>query len=174
MNKAEQLEALEADRIDLAFNRLMRPIPGLTSEVLLTEPLFVAAPSDHPLAARTAIDLAELEGHPVVVFPTGVRPSFIDYFLDLCRGVGFEPEVVAAVSDVVHGIAHVATGGALCLVPRSATNLHVPGVAYRPLHDKPRPHIDLCCIYREGNASPVLARLLESMRATAAERTRGS
>lgn len=166
MTKAEQIEALESDRIDLAFNRLMRPIPGLVSEVVASEPLFVACPSDHALAARTAIDLAELEGLPVVVFPTGIRPSFIDYFVDLCRGVGFSPNVVAEVSDVVHGIALVATGGGLCLVPQSATNLHLPGVSYRPLHDAPRPGIDLCCIFRASNDSPVLARLLTSMRQT--------
>ncbi len=52
-------------------------------------------------------------------------------------------------------------------MPRSATNLHLPGVAYRPLHNAPRPDIDLCCIYQAGDTSPVLARLLASMRSVA-------
>jgi DNA-binding transcriptional LysR family regulator len=167
MKKDEQLEALAHRRISLAFNRLMPSVPGIVSEVLLTEPLFVAVPSDHPLAARTAIGMSELEGHPMVLFPTGLRPSFIDQVRDLCTAAGFVPDVVAEVDDVVHGIALVATGGGFSLVPRSATNLHVPGVTYRPLHDRPRPHVDLCCIYRQDDDSPVLQGLLTSMRATA-------
>ena len=101
------------------------------------------------------------------MFPTGLRPSFIDVVTELCIGAGFTPNVVAEVSDVVHGIALVATGAGLCLVARSATNLHLPGVAYRPLHEEPRPSVDLCCIFRTDDTSPVLAALLESMRAAA-------
>lgn len=167
MTKEEQLEALAQRRISLAFNRLMQPVPGIVSEVLVAEPLFVAAPSDHPLAARTAVRIAELEGEPLVLFPTGLRPSFIDRARELCANAGFVPNVVAEVADVVHGIALVATGGGLAFVPRSATNLHVPGVTYRPLHEAPRPTVDLCCIYREDDRSAVLAGLLLSMRATA-------
>lgn len=172
MDKEEQLAALAERRIHLAFNRLMQPVPGLTSEVLLTEPLFVAAPNDHVLAARTAVGMAELDGQPLVLFPTGRRPSFIDRAYELCAAAGFEPEVVAEVPDVVHGIALVATGAGLCLVPRSATNLHLPGVVYRPLHvapseHTPQPTVDLACVYRSDDTSPALARLLTSMRASA-------
>lgn len=164
MTKQEQLDALGQGRIGLAFNRLMQPVPGLVNEVLLTEALHVAAPSDHHLTARTAITLAELENEPLVLFPTGLRPSFIDRVHDLCRQAGFTPNVAAEVADVVHGIALVASGGGLSLVPDSATNLHVPGVTYRPLHETPRPRIDLCCIYRDDDHSPVLNALLTSMR----------
>ena len=106
-------------------------------------------------------------GQPMVLFPTGLRPSFIDQVRAMCHEAGFTPEVLAEVADVVHGIALVAAGGAACLVPHSTTNLHVPGVTYRPLHHSPDPRVELCCVYREGDPSPVLARLLESMRATA-------
>lgn len=166
MTKQEQLEALTQRRIGLAFNRIMHPVPGLISEVLLTEALHVAVPSNHHLTARTAITLAELEHQPLVLFPTGLRPSFIDRVHDLCRGAGFLPEVAAEVADVIHGIALVASGGGVSLVPESATNVHVPGVTYRPLHETPRPRVDLSCVYRDDDESPVLAALLGSMRDT--------
>ncbi|MCB1001438.1 MAG: LysR family transcriptional regulator [Acidimicrobiales bacterium] len=167
MTKEEQLDALAQRRISLAFNRLVQPTPGVVSEVLLSEPLFVAAPSDHPLAARTAIAVAELEGVPLVLFPTGLRPNFIDRAREMCLAAGFTPTVVAEVADVVHGIALVATGGGLGFVPRSATNLHLPGVVYRPLYDTPPPTVDLCGVYRDDDRSPLLAGLLSSMRNTA-------
>ncbi len=169
MDKEAQLDALEHGTIDVAFNRVVGPQGGVTTEVLLAERLFVAIPDDHPLAARTAVRLAELEAQPLVLFPRGLRPNFIDIVRDACRAVGFEPTVAAEVDDVVHGIALVASGGALCLVPTSGKNLHVPGVVYRPLTHSPTLHVDLCCIYRTNDPSPVLARMLASFRATAAE-----
>ena len=86
----------------------------------------------------------------------------------MCRDAGFEPTVVAEVSDVVHGIALVASGGALALVPESGRNLRVPGVAYRALTGSSQLHIELSCIYRTDDDSPVLQRMLTSFRATAA------
>jgi DNA-binding transcriptional LysR family regulator len=167
MTKDEQLDALAHGTIDLAFNRVVQHLPGITDEALLAERLYVAVPEDHPLAARTAIRLGELEGEPLVLFPSGSRPSFIDVALAMCRDAGFEPTVVAEVADVVHGIALVASGGAFAMVPESGRNLRVPGVVYRALTDSSVLHIDLCCIYRTDDPSPVLRRLLESFRATA-------
>lgn len=167
MAKAEQLEALAHRTIDLAFNRVVQPQPGITAETLLMERLYVAIPEDHPLAARTAVRLAELEGEPLVLFPAVTRPSFIDVALRMCRDAGFEPNVVAEVDDVVHGIALVASGGALALIPESGRNLRVPGLINRPLTESSVSHIELCCIYRTDDQSPVLARLLDSFRASA-------
>ncbi|MEK8048726.1 LysR family transcriptional regulator [Ideonella sp. DXS22W] len=168
MSKEEQLDALHHQRITLAFNRLMRPVDGLVSETLLTEPLYVAMPSGHPLSARTAVTLQELEGQPMVLYPTGSRPSFLDRVLAMCRDAGFAPQVAQEVSDAVHAVALVATGFGVCLVPHSATAMALPGVVYRPLHHPPQSRVDLCCIYREDDASEILQALLGSMRDTVA------
>ena len=164
MTKEEQLDALHHQRITLAFNRLMRPTEGLICETLLTEPLYVAMPSGHHLSARTAVAFGELQGQPLVLFPTGSRPSFIDRVQEMCRQSGFDPQVAQEVSDVVHAIALVATGFGLCLVPHSATSMNLPGVVYRPLHHATQSRVDLCCIYRKDDASEILQTLLGSMR----------
>lgn len=167
MVKDEQIDALRHRRITLAFNRLMRPVEGLVSETLLTEPLFVAMPSDSPLSARTAVSLQELDAVPLVLFPTGARPSFIDVVHDMCRACGFTPTVAQEVGDVVHAVALVATGFGVTLVPRSAVAMALPGIVYRPLHHTPDPRVDLCCIYRDDDDSPILQSLLASMRQAA-------
>ena len=165
--KEEQIDALRHRRITLAFNRLMRPVEGLTSETLLTEPLYVAMPSGSALAARTAVALRELDGEPLVMYPTGSRPSFIDRLSEMCRDCGFTPLVAEEVGDTVHALALVATGFGLCVVPHSATALAIPGITYRPLHHPTHHSVDLCCIYRVDDDSPILAALLGSMRQTA-------
>lgn len=169
MVKDEQIDALHGRRITLAFNRLMRPIDGLVSETLLTEPLYVALPSDSPLVARTAVTLQELEKVPLVLYPTGSRPSFIDRVHELCRSCGFAPLVAQEVGDVVHAVALVATGFSVTLVPQSATAMALPGISYRPLHHPSQPRVDLCCIYRADDDSPILQSLLTSMRKAAIE-----
>lgn len=164
MGKEEQIDALRHQRITLAFNRLMRPVDGLVCETLLTEPLYVALPSGSALAARTAVALAELEGEPLVLYPTGSRPSFIDRVHELCRACGFTPLVAQEVSDAVHAVALVATGFGVCVVPHSATAMAIPGITYRPLHHPTPASVDLCCIYRADDDSPILKALLASMR----------
>ncbi len=168
MTKEQQIDALHHRSITVAFNRLMRPVDGLVCETVLTEPLYVAMPTGHPLNARTAVVMTELAGQPLVLFPTGSRPSFIDRVQQLCRETGFVPEVAQEVGDVVHALALVATGLGLCLVPQSATNLAFPGVTYRPLFHPTESHVDLCCIYRDDDQSALLKAFLVSIRQDAA------
>lgn len=167
MVKEEQIDALRHGRITLAFNRLMRPVEGLVSEALLTEQLYVAIPTDSPLVGRTAVSMSELEHVPLVLFPTGARPSFIDRVHEMCRECSFTPVVAQEVGDVVHAVALVATGFGVTVVPLSATSMALPGITYRPLHHRGEAHVDLCCIYRDDDDSPILQSLLASMRAAA-------
>ena len=52
----------------------------------------------------------------------------------------------------------------VCLVPESATTLQFPSVVYLPLTDTPPNfHVDLSCIYRKNDQSPILAAFLETV-----------
>lgn len=75
------------------------------------------------------------------------------------------PEVSQEVGDAATGVALVAGGFGLCLVPESATVLALPGVVYRPLSGVPAPGaVDLSCIYRSDDQSPLLAAFLAVVR----------
>lgn len=166
MNKAEQIEALRQRRITVGFNRLLTPAADITAELVATEALLVAVNAGHPLARMEVVPFAALAAHPLVLFPTAARPSFVDTVMGLCRSVGFIPKVSQEVGDAVTGVALVAGGFGLCLVPESATVLALPGVVYRPLSGMPEPsRVDLSCIYRSDNASPILAGFLDEVRA---------
>lgn len=164
MNKTEQIEALRQHRITIGFNRMLEPIPDIRIELVKMEPLLVALPEGHPLVAEQAIPLAALQNYPMVMFPTGVKPNFIDRVMELCRQEGFLPNVSQEAGDAVTGVALVASGFGLALVPESATSLRLPGVVYRPLKDAPRAVVDLSCIYRQDDVSPILAAFLEIVR----------
>jgi LysR family transcriptional regulator, benzoate and cis,cis-muconate-responsive activator of ben and cat genes len=104
---------------------------------------------------------------PLVLYPTGARPSFIDRVHEMCRVCGFAPQVAQEVGDAVHAVALVATGYGATLVPHSAVSMAVPGITYRPLFHATQLRVDLCCIYRQDDDSPILAALLASLRTAA-------
>ena len=61
-------------------------------------------------------------------------------------------------------IALVACGFGLCVTPQAASSLKLPGVVYRPVKASPPPKIDLVCLYRRNDESPILAAFLEIVR----------
>jgi len=164
MSKKEQIEALRQHRIVAAFNRMLAPLPDIASELVMIESIMVAVNENHPLAARPAILLKELAGQPLILFPSGVRPSFIDKVCALCAGEGFEPQIAQEVGDAPTSVALVAAGFGLSLVPEAASSLSVPGVVYRRLANAPDAVIDLSCIYRSDEISPLLHAFLQTIR----------
>ena len=160
LNKVQQIEALRQRRLTVGFNRLIEPSKDIQSEQIIAEALFVAINKANLLAKKKQIPWTELAHHPLVLFPSEARPNFIDRVLELCRQDGFLPKVVQEVGDAVNGVALVASGFGLCIVPDSATNMRIPGVVYRPLLRNPMPQVDLSCLYRSDDESPILREFL--------------
>ena len=97
MSKGEQIEALRQRRIDAGFNRMLAPLPDLATQLVATESLFLAVHESSPLAREAVVPLKALAEHPLIVFPTGARPNFVDKVMGLCQQMGFVPEVAQEV-----------------------------------------------------------------------------
>lgn len=165
MNKEHQIEALRQRRIDVGFNRIIAPEPDIVCERVATEQLLLAVNENNPLAQETIIPFSQLAKYPLILFPSGPRPSFVDKVMGMCQQAGFTPQVVQEVGDTVTGIALVASNFGICLVPESVTVLTLPGVVYRPLSQVPgNGRVDLSCIYRAGDQSPILNSFLNTAR----------
>ncbi|WPB54920.1 LysR family transcriptional regulator [Xylophilus sp. GOD-11R] len=137
MQTADQLEALGADRIDLAIVRPFAPRSFVESASLMVEPFVAALPASHALAAQQTVALAQLEGEPLIQF----APSESRYLYELVAGrfqaAGVRPEPVQTMSHTHSILALVDAGMGLALVPRSARALRFEGVALRPLAEVP-------------------------------------
>lgn len=165
MNKEAQIEALRQRRIDAGFNRFIAPLNDIANEIVTTEKLLLAVNEDHALARETTIPFRVLADHPLIVFPSGPRPSFVDKVMNMCQQKGFTPQIAQEVGDTVTGVALVASNFGVCLVPESATVLALPGVVYRPISDLPENSgVDLNCIYRADDQSPILKSFLDTVR----------
>lgn len=164
MNRGEQIEALRQRRINAGFNRFVRDAPDIVAEMILAESLFVAANHHSQFSRMRVVPLKSLAEEPLVLYPASPRPSFADFVLDLCRREGLRPHESQVVTDTATAAALVGSGFGTAVVPRSARNLKVPGVVYRPLHcADPQPEVDLSVLYRLGDESPVLQRFLKTI-----------
>lgn len=159
LTKYAQIEALREGRLTIGFNRILPDETDMTVEPVINEEIVVALKAGHRLAAMAEIPLAELAGEPLILFPNQPRPSLADEVIAHCRAAGFHPQIVQEAGDVVVSVALVSIGFGVCLVPESGRNLQLPEVVYRPLQ-APAPTIDLDCVYRTDDDSPILEAFL--------------
>ncbi len=165
MEKEEQILALRQHRIALGFNRMPKPVPDITSELINREKLLLAVNANSPLASQATIKFEELANYPMVLFSSSGRPNFIDKVMSLCNAAGFTPEITQEVGDVVTAVALVASGFGICLVSKSGSSLSLPGVVYREISDLPEgASLDLSCVYRSDDTSRLLASFLDTLR----------
>lgn len=165
MEKSQQIEALRQRRIDAGFNRLLPALPDIGAELVSKEKLLLAIHDQHPLAQAPALPLSVIEAMPLILFPAGPRPNFVEKVLNLCKESGFVPTIAQEVGDAVTSIALVASGFGVSLVPESLSVLNLPHVVYKPLLNPPADaEVDLTCIYRRNDHSPVLTAFLEECR----------
>jgi DNA-binding transcriptional LysR family regulator len=158
MTKQEQIQALRQKRITVGITRLPANFPDISSQTIINEDLYIAVCTSSPLSKKKAISLRELSGQQLIVFPNAGRPNFADRVMKICSSNGFTPSISHVVADANLGVALVAAGYGICLVPASVATLNLPNVVYIPI--KERPMVDLSCVYRSDDQSPLLAAFL--------------
>lgn len=131
---AEQEAALRNGDIELATSL----IPDDETFAWLTihdDPLRIVLPNGHPLAQQTTVDLRDLAGSALVTF----EASFILNKLihQACLSAGFDPTEVTYVSQPDFGLALVAAGTGVMLLPELIAERHLtPGTIIKPLDNK--------------------------------------
>lgn len=159
LTAAEQEQALREGRIDIGFVLLPVRDPALAREALWREPLIVALPSRHPLAARETLHLADLREHDFVFFPRHIRATYFDQVMSAATSAGFQPRIVQEAIEVPTLLSLVAAGIGLFLPIQFFAKLTIPGVTYRKLEGAPVVEIDAA--WRRDDTSPVIREFLQ-------------
>ena len=169
--KAEQIEALRERRIAIGFNRLVPPESDLVVETVLRERMVVALPERHALAVnKKRLPLPDLDDQPMILYPNLPMPGMAQRVAGAFVREGVRLRIEQEVEDVLTATALVSGGFGLCITTESSMNLRLPGVAYRALDCDSLRDIELACLYRKGDASPVLAAFLEVVHGFARQR----
>lgn len=164
MTKAEQLQALHERRISVGFNRLVPPEPGISVMTVRREALVVAIPEGHALARRSRVRLRDMDNEPLITYPNLPLRGLAHEVQDAFVREGFRFNVAYAVEDVFTALALVAGGLGIAVTAEPATNLRLPGLQFRPLQCAHLSSIELSCLWREDDQSPVLAAFLDVVR----------
>ena len=102
---------------------------------MLDDPLLIALPYSHPLAARSAISLAELRDDDWMVCGVGGTCIDSNVVLRACDAAGFEPRITFETEDYSAIMGMVASGMGVALIPSLALVSAREDIAIRPLRD---------------------------------------
>lgn len=133
------LDLLKSRRLDLVatvdYPLYRTPaVPDVTARFIATEPIFVIMPSDHRLADRREISLADLADEDWLVSPPD-GAGWPEVFYSACLDAGFAPRIRHMMSerDAIRSL--VAKGRVIA--PCQATMPSGPGCVVRPLEGSP-------------------------------------
>jgi LysR family transcriptional regulator, hca operon transcriptional activator len=154
-------DGLSKGKIDAAFLRREKGVPGLGFRLLAKEPLMVILPSDHRLAALKTISPRDLEGEAfVAVSDTApVLRKIIDNYLKR-SGVNITPAHQA--DHVTMGMSLIVSARGVGLLPAYAQNFLFSSVTSRPLKGVV-PTVDLLLGYKKSNQSSILKLFLSRL-----------
>jgi DNA-binding transcriptional LysR family regulator len=138
MATLRQLDGLGQRTLDLAFIR--PPETAVPASIRLTtlreDPLMVVLATGHPLAAKAAIAIEELNGLPFVMYPPDAGTGIYPQIFRLCRAAGFVPNVAQEAGEASTIIGLVAAGCGISVLPASFDRIRLEGICYRPIVDK--------------------------------------
>jgi LysR family transcriptional regulator, hca operon transcriptional activator len=154
-------DGLAKGKIDVAFLRREKGVPGLAFRLLVKEPLMVILPSDHHLAARQVINPGDLVGETFVIV-SDTAPVLRAVINDYLKRSGINITPAHQADHVTMGISLIASTGGVGLLPAYAQNFLPPSVTSRPLKGD-TPTIDLVLGYKKSNQSPILKLLLSRL-----------
>jgi DNA-binding transcriptional LysR family regulator len=161
VSQAAQVEALRQRRLLLTFDRYLPEDQDLIVEIVVRERQFVALQDGNPLAKRAVVPVRALANQRFIVSRDAHHAHRI---VALCQANGFDPRIGQEAGDMVTGLAMVANGYGVQIVPESIRAVSIPGLVYRPIRAKGDSSIDLQCAYRRDETSSLLATLLAVIR----------
>ncbi len=167
-NSPQLAAALCQGRMDIAFLRREDGSPELEFSLLVEEPFEVFLPKNHPLAAKTAIEIREIVGETFLsvsgtaLSVSGKPPALrlaIDRYLKE-SGIDIRPS--HEVDNLGGVMSLIASTRGIALLPAYAKTFLPDSVTTRPLHGF-APKIDLSVGYRKGNSSPIMKLFLSRL-----------
>lgn len=162
-SRQQQIKALQQGKILAAFNSGFSESFELGVEVVCRERLCAVLNQQHLLATKSAINLTELRGHPMIGprelqgLPPGIERVFKHH--------NFEPLITHRTSDLFSFFGMAACGMGIALLPPSLQGLKFPGVVFCPILADFELTVDFECAFLQDEPSSLLVALLDIVRA---------
>jgi DNA-binding transcriptional LysR family regulator len=164
MRTPEQMEALTAGKIDIAFARPLEPPfdQTLRAELLYQDPVVVVLPRDHPHAGKP-VSIDSLATERLVLCDRQMTPALYDGIVALCSAAGFSPNIVNTAATWSSVLTLVESGEGVALVPSGVRYLRPTGVVFSPLVPQ-NLHMGLAVAWNPQNEDPIQQNFLRLVR----------
>ena len=128
---------------------------GVRTTTLATDPLVLMVPDDHPLSARTRVDIVQLRDE-TFISGNPDDPNRVA-LATACASAGFIPNVAFETADYAATATLVQHGFAIALVPRLAWPANARGLSRITLHVEGHTIArELALAHRTGRLSPLV------------------
>ncbi|MFI6783239.1 LysR family transcriptional regulator [Micromonospora sp. NPDC050276] len=152
----DQADIVREGRADVSYVRLPVDQRGLRLHRLFTEPRVVVLDSEHRLAGKEALDIAELAEERLLQAPDAV-PEWRDL---PNRPADPDPRPRPALNSVEEKLEHVAAGAGMVILPLSTATFYTrPDVVHVPVADLAANQV--CLAWAEGNGSPLVHEFVD-------------
>lgn len=130
MNSPAVEEALAADVIDLGILHPPVSATALATLDLPAEPLVLAVPAGHPLAASAELTFEDLNNVPLLVAPRWVGPAVYDRVMACFAAADVSPRIVQDIFPMTTLVGLVSAGAGVGFVTRGVARATRPGVRF--------------------------------------------
>lgn len=128
--------------------------------------LGAALPTEHRLAQRKSVTLADLAAERFVVVPQSVSSPGYGPLYALCQQAGFEPNVVQEVRTISTQLNLISVGMGIGLAVTGRNFVYPTGITVVPLQDVTHP-TEFVLAWVKGSMDPLLERLLDIIKVLA-------
>lgn len=172
LNSGEQMAELLHGRMDVGFAHTRRMPSELQCRLLVSEPFVACLPTEHRLARKRKIAVADLREDSFVLFSRSASPDYHARVLSICGDAGFWPEVRQEVRHWLAVVSLVSQGMGVALVPDAMRHCALPGAVFRPL-DGTLTLSEAYGIWPAGSRNPLVPRLLDGVASGFGSLTKG-
>jgi len=159
----EQIEALSKNEIDVGL--LRPPITGgaLYHQIdFSSEEMVAVLPKNHPLAQEDKINLSDLKEDGFILFPHNISPNLHALVLLACREAGFTPTIAQTAPQIQTQISLVSAGLGVALVPKCASRISYPEIAFKQLSDPTRNiGTQMSIVYRKEEKNVIVSSFVD-------------
>lgn len=165
---AQQMEKIADGHLDAGFLTWR----DITNTVFSGIPIFncglaLAVPRDSELARHPPERLADLQSETCVWFARDKAPGYYDFMIHSCQVANFTPNLVHLGSDITTILGLVAAGMGYSIVP-DASSFSCPSEVVLIKHPELLGNYPVEFVWRSDSQNPVLLRMIEHIRETAA------
>lgn len=168
MRADELVDQLESNWLDVSFLYLPFDDERFRCMSVGRDPLVIALPHTHRLAAAPRVGIKDLAREPFILPARHRRmPGLYGRVMELCRQAGFVPEAIQKDVWLMQTIVSlVGSGLGVALVPDSLRKVYSEGVEYKEIADL-EPTVEMGVIWSERNRTPALGSFIETVRGLA-------